>query len=355
MPVDPPAPDGSSPQRRSFEAEPAMCIDPGQALHGDHGDHQGADDHRARSRRRSPHGEQLRVPGPLPLLRRHRLPPRHPRLRAPGRRPHRHRHRGPGLQVRRRAPRRRAATSWGRWPWPTPGPTPTAASSSSSRAPTGCACRPATRCSARWCPASTRWPPSTPSGRARASPPRHHHRVGHHRRGRLTAPMGPSPTDRGVSGAGRRGRRARPLTNTCTSPCPALRQRAVGVADKGGALGKAHHRQPRGGQGDGAVHLLGVLVAEVRDDGQLLHHAEPDGERPAPGVDHGVGEDHGSGRGARHHRPGPPGLEERRPYQRRLEHRPQVHGRAAAQIDEATGPHVGRVGLVLGVGAAPAP
>ncbi|HUI02432.1 MAG TPA: peptidylprolyl isomerase [Acidimicrobiales bacterium] len=28
MPVDLPAPDGSSPQRRSFDAEPPMCIDP---------------------------------------------------------------------------------------------------------------------------------------------------------------------------------------------------------------------------------------------------------------------------------------------------------------------------------------
>ena len=47
----------------------------------------GHDGHRARPARRAEDRQQLRLPGPLPLLRRHHLPPDHPRLRAPGRRP----------------------------------------------------------------------------------------------------------------------------------------------------------------------------------------------------------------------------------------------------------------------------
>ena len=85
----PPAADGSSPQQRKFDEEPPMVIDAEQALRG-HDGHLARDDgHRPRPPRRAEDRQQLRVPGPLPLLRRHRLPPHHPGLRAPGRRPRR--------------------------------------------------------------------------------------------------------------------------------------------------------------------------------------------------------------------------------------------------------------------------
>ena len=64
--------------------------------------------HRARRRRRPADGQQLRVPGPLPLLRRRHLPPDHQGLHVPGRRPHRHRPRRAGLPLRRRAAEARA-------------------------------------------------------------------------------------------------------------------------------------------------------------------------------------------------------------------------------------------------------
>ena len=163
--------------------------------------------------------------------------------------------------------------------------------------------RPATRCSARswpvWTTVAAIDAVGVALGQAQGEG---HHRVGDDRRGGLTRRTCPTPTapaDR----ARQWGRASRPagwpLTNTCDLALPRLAPAAVGVADEGGALGKAHHRQARGGQGDRPVDLLGVLVAEVRDHGQLLHHAEPDGERPAPGVDHGVGEHHGPRRGAR--------------------------------------------------------
>jgi cyclophilin family peptidyl-prolyl cis-trans isomerase len=47
--------------------------------------------HRARRGQRTQHGQQLRLPRRLPLLRRHHLPPHHQRLHVPGWRPHRHR------------------------------------------------------------------------------------------------------------------------------------------------------------------------------------------------------------------------------------------------------------------------
>ena len=76
---------------------------PRQALHGHHGDLPRHHGDRARPPGGAQDGEQLRLPRPLPLLRRGHLPPHHPGLRAPGWRPHGHRHRRPRVQVRGRA------------------------------------------------------------------------------------------------------------------------------------------------------------------------------------------------------------------------------------------------------------
>ena len=103
----PPAADGSSPQQRKFDEEPPMVIDTDQALRGDHDHLARHHGHRPRPPRRPEGGQQLRVPGPLPLLRRHRVPPHHPGLRAPGRRPHRDGFGWSGLPLRRRAAGRR--------------------------------------------------------------------------------------------------------------------------------------------------------------------------------------------------------------------------------------------------------
>ena len=87
----PPAADGSSPQQRKFDEEPPMLIDTDKryvaTMVTSHGTMVIALDPLAAPQ----DGQQLRVPGPLPLLRRHRVPPHHPGLRAPGRRPHRDR------------------------------------------------------------------------------------------------------------------------------------------------------------------------------------------------------------------------------------------------------------------------
>ena len=102
-----PAVDGSSPQQRKFDEEPPMLIDTEQALRGDHGHLARHDGDRARPAGRAEDGEQLRVPRPLPLLRRHRVPPHHPGLRAPGRRPHRIGSGGPGYRFDDELPGRR--------------------------------------------------------------------------------------------------------------------------------------------------------------------------------------------------------------------------------------------------------
>ena len=80
-------PTARRPARPRFAKAPPMCIDAGQDLRGRDADVEGPDHHRPRRQGRPQDGEQLRGPGPLPLLRRHRLPPHRPRLRHPGRRP----------------------------------------------------------------------------------------------------------------------------------------------------------------------------------------------------------------------------------------------------------------------------
>ena len=105
------------------------CSSTRQALRGDDDHVPRHDGHRSRPAGRAQDRQQLRLPGPLPLLRRDHLPPHHPRVRAPGGDP----------TARGRAARATgsptsslppAATRSGRWPWPTPARTPTGASSS---------------------------------------------------------------------------------------------------------------------------------------------------------------------------------------------------------------------------------
>ena len=129
-----------------------------------------------------------------------------------------------------------------------------------------------------------------------------HDRVGDHRRGGLsTAPAaGPSSALQGAEPGGpvavEEDHRRRPRV----APAP------VGVPDERRALGDADHGQPVRSQGHRAVELLavGILVpvAEMGHDRQLVHQAQPDGQRTAAGIDHRVGEHHGAGGRAGHHR-----------------------------------------------------
>ena len=187
-----PAADGSSPKTQRFDGRAADGHRPGQALHGRDGDLQGDHDHRPRPGRRARDRQQLRLPGPLPLLRRHRLPPDHPRLRAPGRRPRGHRHgAAPATSSPTSCPAP-AATRSDRWPWPTPGPTPTAASSSSSAGPTGCALPPSYSLFGKVVAGSTSVAAIDAVGsRSGQADGAGRHRVGDHHRGRLR------PTARG--------------------------------------------------------------------------------------------------------------------------------------------------------------
>ena len=107
---------------------------PRQALHRHAGHLARRDRHRPRRRQGAEDGEQLRLPGAPPLLRRGHLPPHHQRVHVPGRRPHRDRTGRAGLPLRRRAAQARrvpvGSVAMANWP----APTPTAASSSSSPA-----------------------------------------------------------------------------------------------------------------------------------------------------------------------------------------------------------------------------
>ena len=217
-----PNPDGSSEHRQHFDAAPPMVIDPTKTYTATMVTSKGTmeivlDPWAPRD------GQQLRLPGALPLLRRHRLSPRDPRFRPAGRRPDRHRHRRPGLPLRRRAAQGPAATRSARWPWPTPGRTPTAASSSSSRAPTASACRRCTRSSARSCAGSTWSRRSTTSAAPRA--------------GRASrSPSNRSPSPRVLERAG-----ASPRVTTTSSRTKAPRA----VHAHHGAARTQHHQRRR--------------------------------------------------------------------------------------------------------------
>ena len=84
---------------------------------------------------------------------------------------------------------------------------------------------------------------------------------------------------------------------------------------------------------------------------RLSQEPEPEGERAASRVDHGVTEHHGSRRRAGQHRPRLPRLDQRVPDRRVLQHRTQVEHRSARQVQETSGPDHPRVRLVLSVAA----
>ena len=90
----------------------------------------------------------------------------------------------------------------------------------------------------------------------------------------------------------------------------------------------------------------------VRHEGELRHETQPDRERPTSRVDHRVTEHHGA-RGRRREDPAfVPRRLQRLPQGRVLEHRAQVHGRAAGHVGERALAHGRDVGFVLGVGPA---
>ena len=100
-----PAADGSCPKTKSSTDRRRCASTWTSATRAVMDDLQGLDHLRARRGRRAEDGQQLRLPLPLPLLRRHRLPPDHPRFRRPGRRPDRDRAGGPGYRFEDELPK----------------------------------------------------------------------------------------------------------------------------------------------------------------------------------------------------------------------------------------------------------
>ena len=126
-----PAADGSSEKRQKFDERPRCASTRPSATPPRWSPASARMTDRPRPGRRAEDGQQLRLPGPLPLLRRRHLPPDHPGLHVPGRRPDGHR---AGRSRATSSPTScpsRGATRSARSPWPTPARTPTAASSSS--------------------------------------------------------------------------------------------------------------------------------------------------------------------------------------------------------------------------------
>ena len=103
MPTPAAAADGSSPQQRKFSEPFEMALDPLQELPGHDRDQPRHDGRPPELERRAADGQQLRQPGPPPLLRRPGVPPHHPRVHDPGRLPRGLGSWWPGLPLRRRA------------------------------------------------------------------------------------------------------------------------------------------------------------------------------------------------------------------------------------------------------------
>ena len=87
----------------------------------------------------------------------------------------------------------------------------------------------------------------------------------------------------------------------------------------------------------------------VREHGEITHDAETDRVGAAARVHHGIAQHHGARRRAGQHGAAVPHLDEGVPHGRVLEHRAQVHRRAAGEVDELCGADNSRVRLVLGV------
>ena len=98
MAPDIPAADGSSPKTQRFDGPPPMVIDPAKRYTAELVTSKGTMTIALDAGARPEDGQQLRVPGPLALLRRHRLPPDHPRVHAPGGDPEGSGRGGPGYR-----------------------------------------------------------------------------------------------------------------------------------------------------------------------------------------------------------------------------------------------------------------
>ena len=103
MPEECPPADGSAPKTQHFDGQPPMCIDPAKRYTALMETSKGTITFALDADRRAEDRQQLRLPRPLPLLRRHRVPPDHPGIRHPRRRPDRERHGRARLPLRRRA------------------------------------------------------------------------------------------------------------------------------------------------------------------------------------------------------------------------------------------------------------
>ena len=143
-----PPEEGTAERVETFAAGPKACIDPAKTYTATVETTKGTFVVELDAAAAPEDRQQLRLPGPLPLLRRRRLPPDHPGLRRPVRRPARAAAtRRARLRVRRRAARRARRRLRDRLAGhgQLRRRTPTAASSSSSPATRASTCRRATR------------------------------------------------------------------------------------------------------------------------------------------------------------------------------------------------------------------
>jgi hypothetical protein len=104
-------------------------------------------------------------------------------------------------------------------------------------------------------------------------------------------PTGPSPTRYHVPGGSR--------MSAVRSGTPAIARSAAASGDRPTSPFAGH-------------------VAVLRGDRHDGHRTEPDGERPATEIDHGIGDDQGTHRGTRHHGSIAPGCHRRSPRATRL-------------------------------------
>ena len=154
----------------------------------------------------------------------------------------------------------------------------------------------------------------------------------------------PSAASPSVWTADEHGRRPRSLGAPGAPAVPD--QRRPGRERHDGQRRRRHRHRPLELLPVGVV----VLVAEVGDDGERVDQAQPERQRAAPGVGHGVGQDHGARAGPGHHGPAGEGLQERLEDGRPLEHGAQVQRRAPREVDETGAGQDGGHAGVLGRG-----
>ena len=146
-----------------------------------------------------------------------------------------------------------------------------------------------------------------------------------------------------------------PPTNTTGWPTPSYRQAPVPSLIRAVRAGRATTGRALGAMATVRWSFwpsrVVVLVTEVGDDGQFVDQPEPESERPAPRVDHRVGQDHGARAGSRHDGAGGEGLLEALVDRGLLEHGTKVQRGAPGEVDEAGLGDRRRHAEVLGRGA----